>query len=36
MTSDLLENVQVYLLAKLWQDTAWFILAIRRKLEFVF
>ena len=35
MTSNLLENVQTYF-PMLWQDTAWNILEIRRKLEFVF
>ena len=37
MTSNLLENVQVYsFYPMLWQDTAWYILAIRGKLDFVF
>ena len=36
MTSNLLENVQVYLLSYAVTNTAWSILAIRRKLEFVF
>ena len=36
MTSNLLENVQVYLYPMLWQDTARYILAIRRKLDLIF
>ena len=34
MISNLPENEQMYLFyPKLWPDTAWYILAIRRKLE---
>ena len=36
LTSNLFEYVQFICYPKLWQDTAWYILAIRRKLEFVF
>ena len=36
MISNLLENVQVICYPMLWQDTAWYIWAIRQKLEFVF
>ena len=36
MASNLLKMCKFSVYPMLWQDTAWYILTIRRKLEFVF